>query len=77
MDQKLYVKKCDFYHFGAIFSPKALRGREPDFYRGQHYLIIKSSNKFQVITKFQKNLMDGSKVICQKVWFWFFFILLY
>ena len=48
---------------GLFLALKALSGREPDFSLGQHYLIIKCSNKFQVITKFQKNLMDASKVI--------------
>ena len=58
--QKLPATPDDFNHFGAIF-------RGPEFSRGQQYSVNMCSNWFQVITKFREKVMDGSKVICQKV----------
>ena len=41
---------------------KALMGRKLNFFRSQNYLIVMYNNNYQFITKFQKNLLNGSIV---------------
>ena len=54
---------------GAFLALKVPGGREVDFSQGKCYLFYNKNIRLHILTKFQKNWMDGSNVIVQKVSF--------
>ena len=56
-------------HFGAFLALKFPGGGEVDFSQGKCYLFYNKNMCLHILTKFQKNWMNGSKVIVQKVSF--------
>ena len=75
INQKLWANKCHFWPkwpFWGILALKVPGEREVDFSEGKCYLFHNKNICLHILTKFQKNWMDGSKVIVKKVSFWLF-----
>ena len=54
---------------GYFLALKVPRGREPEFCQGQQYRFYVHINYLHIFGKFQKNLMEGLKVMEAKVSF--------
>ena len=65
-------QKVTFWPFWSKFGPFTPGACKPEFAQGQQRLNNVHINSVHVFTKFQKNLMDGSNVMGQKVPFWQF-----